>query len=82
MNFIQFDMAKLSVNGVEEVDVHVMSILHRHVIRKNQYKSIGLSVGVYEEYICQRIKRATINPRPRTENSRREEPRSAWSIFA
>ena len=35
MNYNQFDMENSIGNGVEGVDVRIMSILHNDVIRKN-----------------------------------------------
>ena len=37
MDFNQFGVASSIVSGVENVDVCIMSILHSHVIHRNEY---------------------------------------------
>ena len=37
MDFNQFGMTNSIVSGVEDVEVHIIFILHSHVIRRNKY---------------------------------------------
>ena len=40
MNINQFHMVNSNDNGVEDVEAQSMFILHRHIMRSNQYKYI------------------------------------------
>ena len=49
--------------------------------QSRKYSWIGHPIGADERLICQRITRATMNPRPQMKSSRQGESRSFWYIF-